>query len=118
MAGGWAVSVVPSTVSRSKPAVWPVPGTVTSSISSPSPLKTVTSPTNGSTGGPKPVTAVRVPPPMRLSAGQAAVPRARSSSSLAVHFAAASWSIRVPSGRRKMAPLIGGGLAFGSSGSR
>lgn len=90
--GGWAVTVSPEIVSRSKPGDTGVPGAVMTSMIWPGPLKTWSSPGTGSSGGPNPVTALNVPTVNRVSAGHASAPSACSSASDAPHCGTAEVS--------------------------
>jgi hypothetical protein len=85
VAGGCAVTVSSEMVSRSKPGDSCVPGAVMTSMIWFGPLKTWSSPGTGSSGGPKPVTALKVPRVSAVSAGHASAPRTWSSASEAVH---------------------------------
>src|SRR3954452_14464906 len=110
LAGGWAVTVVPLIVRRSKAGDTGVPGAVMTSMSWLSPLNTWLSPVSGSAGGPKPVIALNEPTVSWVAAGQASGPRVWSSWSVAVHFATAPLSKPSPSGTWMTAVRSGDGL--------
>src|SRR3954463_16681806 len=77
-------------------------------------LNTGVGDTNGSKGGPKPVTTVTVPPPIRLAGGHAPEPAAIASASLAPQAGIfAVWKV-VPAGASSWKVRIGEGFAFAS----
>ena len=115
--GGAAVILRPLVIgARSIASVWFDPPAWTSSMSWSLALKSVTSVTNGSSGDP--LMSVMVPAPTFVSAGQASLPCAYSSVSVASHRGIAAVSIREPSGRSMTFSLTAGGLPSGFSGSR
>src|SRR5436190_6757094 len=117
-AGGCAVKVAPVTTRWSTPAAGAgAPGGVTTSISWSLPLISVSSPTSGSTGGPKPVTAVTAPCPTTVLLGQASVPTIWSSASEAVHCGREPVTTAQPAGRVITAVTSRGGLFVDPTGS-